>query len=63
MDQAAKGREFVIPKPGKPKVRVGAARSRTQRQDAGLSGRAGVLEVDVKEAFATDIEAMFGTGR
>ena len=63
VEQAAKGRGFIIAKAGRPMVRVvpieppGAVRSL-----GFLSGR-GVLGADVKQAFKAEVEAMFGPAR
>ncbi len=62
VEQASRGHDFVIAKAGKPMVRVlPLAAAPTIRVLGFLAGR-GVVKVDVKEAFATDIDAMFGAG-
>ena len=63
VDQAAKGREFVIAKAGKAMVRVVPLESMPALRTLGFLAGHGVMKVDVKEAIATDIEAMFGTLR
>jgi len=63
VDQAAKGREFVIAKAGKPMVRVVPLEAVPAVRTLGFLAGQGVLKADVKEAFAADIEAMFGSAR
>ena len=60
VEQAAKGRDFVIAKAGKPMVRVLPLETAPTVRTLGFLAGHGVVEVDVKEAFATDIDAMFG---
>ena len=63
VDQAAKGREFVIAKAGKPMVRViPIAAVPTSRALGFLVGR-GTIAADVKTAFAGEMAEMFGAGR
>ena len=61
VDQAAKGREFVIAKAGKPMVRVVPIAAPPATRALGFLAGRGVMTVDLKEAFKGDIEAMFGT--
>ena len=63
VDQAAKGREFVIAKAGKQMVRVVPLEATPSVRTLGFLAGQGVLKADVKEAFVADIEAMFGMGR
>lgn len=60
VEQAAKGREFVIAKAGKPLVRVVPIESVPTVRTLGFLAGQGVITADVKAAFAGDIEAMFG---
>lgn len=59
VDQAAKGREFVIAKAGKPMVRVVPIDAPPAQRALGFLAGQGVIEADVKTAFADDIAAMF----
>jgi len=63
VDQAAKGREFVIAKAGKPMVRVVPLEAVPAVRTLGFLAGQGVVQADVKAAFAADIEAMFGPVR
>ena len=63
VDQAAKGREFVIAKAGKPMVRVVPLEAVSKVRTLGFLAGQGVLKADIKEAFSADIEAMFGSAR
>ena len=63
VEQAAKGRDFVIAKAGKPMVRVIPLEAAPASRVLGFLAGQGVVAVDVKEAFAADIEAMFGAPR
>jgi len=63
VDQAAKGREFVIAKAGKPMVRVVPLATPPAHRALGFLAGQGVLKVDVKRAFDRDIEAMFDIRR
>jgi prevent-host-death family protein len=58
VELAAAGREFIIAKAGKPMVRVVPLAQVTLRPLGGLSGQS-TLTIDLKNGFATDIEAMF----
>jgi prevent-host-death family protein len=63
VDQAAKGREFVIAKAGKPMVRVVPINPVSATRALGfLSGKA-VISTDLKKGFDSDIDAMFGNAR
>lgn len=63
VEQAAKGREFIIAKAGKPMVRLVPLQPPGATRTLGfLAGRA-VLGADLKKAFEPDIEAMFGKPR
>jgi len=63
VEQAAKGREFVIAKSGKPMVRVVPLEAVPAVRKLGFLAGQGTVEADVKEAFASDIDAMFGAPR
>ena len=63
VEQASKGREFVIAKAGKPMVRVVPIEAPPASRPLGFLTGKGIVEADVKLAFAADIEAMFGTAR
>lgn len=63
VEQAAKGREFVIAKAGKPMVRVVPIDSPPALRVLGFLSGQGNMEADVKAAFADDIDAMFNAGR
>jgi prevent-host-death family protein len=60
VEQAAKGREFIIAKAGKPMVRVVPLEAASAMRVLGFLAGRGTVEVDVKEAFVADIDAMFG---
>jgi len=60
VEQAAKGREFVIAKAGKPMVRVVPIAAVPAVRTLGFLAGQGVIKADVKASFAPDIEAMFG---
>ncbi len=63
VDQAAKGREFVIAKAGKPMVRVVPIEALPANRTLGFLAGRGIISADLKAAFTDDIEAMFGAGR
>ena len=63
VEQAAKGREFVIAKAGKPMVRVVPIEAPPVLRALGFLAGQGNIEADVKAAFAEDIDAMFTAGR
>lgn len=63
VEQAAKGREFVIAKAGKPMVRVVPVEAVSPVRALGFLAGQGVIAADVKEAFAGDIEVMFDAHR
>jgi prevent-host-death family protein len=60
VDQAAKGREFIIAKAGKPMVRVVPFHSPPALRALGFLAGKAVLTADLKDGFRGDIEAMFG---
>ena len=60
VEQASKGREFVIAKAGKPMVRVVPIEAPPVVRALGILAGQGSIEADVKAAFADDIAAMFG---
>jgi antitoxin (DNA-binding transcriptional repressor) of toxin-antitoxin stability system len=61
VDQAAKGREFINAKAGKPMVTVVPIKAVPSLRPLGFLAGQGVVTADVKEAFRSDIEAIFGT--
>lgn len=62
VEQASKGREFIIAKAGKPMVRVVPIEPPGATRSLGfLSGR-GVIRADVKQAFKAEIDKMFSPG-
>lgn len=63
VEQAAKGREFVIAKAGKPMVRVVPLEAQPTVRALGFLAGQGVTRADVKKAFASDIDEMFGVAR
>lgn len=63
VEQAAKGREFVIAKAGKPMVRVVPLEPVAPTRTLGFLAGQGVVERDVKSGFATEIEGMFDPGQ
>ena len=63
VDQAAKGREFVIAKAGKPMVRVIPLETPPILRSLGFLAGKGVVKADVKNDFQADIAAMFGAAR
>ena len=63
VDQAAKGREFVIAKAGKPMVRVVPIEALPASRTLGFLAGQGIISADLKATFTDDIEAMFGAGR
>jgi prevent-host-death family protein len=60
VDQAAKGREFIIAKAGKPMVRVVPIDSPPAVRTLGFLAGKGVVTADLKAAFKGDIETLFG---
>jgi prevent-host-death family protein len=62
VEQAAKGREFVIAKAGKPMVRVVPVEAPSALRGLGYLAGKGTIKVDVKAAFAADIDRMFSPG-
>ena len=60
VEQAAKGRGFVIAKAGKLLVRVVPIAAVPALRTLGFLAGQGVIKADVKASFARDIEAMFG---
>ncbi len=63
VDQAAKGREFIIAKAGKPMVRVVPIDMPSAARTLGFLAGKGVIEADVKAAFADDIATLFAAER
>lgn len=59
VEEASKGREFVIAKAGKPMVRVVPLEAPSKVRTLGFLAGKGLIDVDVKDAFADDIDAMF----
>lgn len=62
VEQAAKGREFIIAKAGKPMVRVVPIEPLGATRTLGFMVGRGVVKADVKRAFEAEIESMFGIG-
>lgn len=63
VEQAAKGREFVIAKAGKPMVRVAPLQAPSARRTLGFLAGKGKISDDVKADFAADIDSMFSARR
>lgn len=63
VDQAAKGREFVIGKAGKPMVRVVPIHALSPNRTLGFLAGKGRIAADLKSTFAQDIDAIFSPGR
>jgi prevent-host-death family protein len=63
VEQAAKGREFVIAKAGKPMLRVVPIEAPPVRRTLGFLAGQGSIEADVEAALAEDFGAMFNAGR
>ena len=63
VDQAAKGREFIIAKAGKPMVRVVPIHAPSAVRALGFLAGQGVVQADVKTAFADDMAALFEAPR
>ncbi len=61
VEQAAKGREFVIAKAGKPMVRVVALEPPPAKRALGFMTGQGVITADLKKDFEADIDAMFAS--
>ncbi len=59
VEQAAKGQEFVIAKAGRPMVRVVPLEAPPAARELGFLAGQGVIDLDVKGAFADDVRAMF----
>ena len=59
VELAAAGREFIIAKAGKPMVRVVPLTEGKQHPLGGMRGQS-TLTLDLKKAFVSDIEEMFG---
>ena len=60
VEQASKGREFVITKAGKPMVRVVPVHAPPAKRSLGFLVGRGKIGADLKAAFSADIDAMFG---
>ena len=63
VEQAAKGREFIVAKAGRPMVKVVPLQPQPAIRELGFLIGQGVAVADVKVAFVADIDAMFGTSR
>ena len=61
VEQAARGREFVIAKAGKPMVRVVPLKAPPLRRALGFLAGQGVIEADIKVAFVDDMNEMLGS--
>ena len=62
VEQAARGREFIIAKAGKPMVRVVPLEPPSAERALGFLAGQGVVKADLKKDFAEDIAALFGSG-
>lgn len=60
VEQAAKGREIVIAKAGRPMVRVVPFAAVPAVRALGFLAGRGVVTADVKASFAAEIDQMFG---
>jgi prevent-host-death family protein len=63
VEQAAKGREFVVAKGGKPMVRVVPIEAPPAKRRLGTMLRQGTIELDVKKDFEGRIDDMLGLRR
>ena len=63
VEQASNGQEFVIAKAGKPMVRVVPINVLPASRELGFLAGRGTIELDLKAAFAQDIDAMFERGK
>lgn len=63
VEQAGKGREFVIAKADRPMVRVVPVEPAGVSRELGFLAGHGVIEADVKKAVGKDIEQMFDAPR
>jgi prevent-host-death family protein len=63
VEQAAKGREFIIAKAGKPMVRVVPIEPPGALRALGFLADRGVIRADVKQAFKAEVESMFNPAR
>jgi prevent-host-death family protein len=59
VEQASKGREFIIAKAGRPMVRVVPLEPPGAERTLGFLAGQGVVAADLKRDFEADIEAMF----
>jgi prevent-host-death family protein len=59
VEQASKGREFIIAKAGRPMVRVVPLVPPGAERTLGFLAGQGVVAADLKRDFEADIEAMF----
>jgi prevent-host-death family protein len=59
VEQAARGREFVIAKAGKPMVRVVPLQAPPALRVLGFLAGQGAIHADVKADFAAEIDSMF----
>ena len=62
VEQAARGREFVIAKAGRPMVRVVPLQAPPACRELGFLVGKGVIERELKSAFAGEIQARFEQG-
>ena len=63
VEQASKGREFVIARAGKPLVKVVPIQAPGALRELGFLAGKGVAVADVKSAFSEDVAAMFESAR
>jgi prevent-host-death family protein len=59
VEQASKGREFIIAKAGRPMVRVVPLEPPGAERTLGFLAGQGIVAADLKRDFEADIEAMF----
>jgi prevent-host-death family protein len=59
VEQASRGREFVIAKAGRPMVRVVSIEAPPTLRTLGFLAGQGAIDADVKGAFAGEIESLF----
>jgi len=59
VDQASKGREFVIAKAGKPMVRVVPFEAPGAKRQLGFMAGRGTIGADLKKSSGADIGRMF----
>jgi prevent-host-death family protein len=63
VEQAAKGRDFVIAKAGKPMVLVVPLKAVPALRTLGFLAGQGTVKANLQKTFARDIAAMIGAAR